>query len=39
MSKVLCTEDMSDITRAALRKTVERVVKGNKEVFDRLAKE
>jgi hypothetical protein len=38
MELVLCTKDMSDKTRAALRKSVERVVKGNKEVFDKLAK-
>lgn len=38
MERVLCTKEMSEKTRAALRKSVVRVVKGNKEVFDKLAK-
>ena len=38
MSKLLCTDVASEAGKAALKKSVEQVIKQNKKVFDNLAK-
>ena len=38
MSKLFCTDVKSEAGRAALQKSVERIIKQNKKVFDNLAK-
>jgi hypothetical protein len=38
MSKLFCTDVKSEAGRAALQKSVERIIQKNKKVFDNLAK-
>lgn len=38
MARVICTKDIDAKTLALLEKSVERVIKKNKKVFDKLAK-
>jgi hypothetical protein len=38
MSKLLCTDVASEAGKAALKKSVEQIIRQNKKVFDNLAK-
>jgi len=38
MSRFFCTDVKTDASKAELKKSVERIIKKNKKVFDNLAK-
>ena len=38
MSRFFCTDVKTDASKAKLQKTVERIIRKNKKVFDNLAK-